>query len=687
MVRIPAFVVLAAGLVLPVAGLADSSRDKVLSPRDFSHIRNEVEILRGKKFLREMPVYKVSAKELRAISDREIDRQFPGVELAHYEELLAWLGMVPPGTSLKGAEGDLLVDQVAGLYDSVTKEMCIPYWASGVTNAAKKAADKKLEEFPLDMDNIVLAHEFTHALEDQYWPIDDPRDDDRTVSTDRGTAHGFVTEGLATRVMIEAIPSEMERASPGNYFLLWDLIHSGLGEFALNLGLKNAWKSDDALADGVPETLARSESIPYSFGYSFCAKIMREWGLDGLDYIYNHPPVSSEQVMHPKKCWEWRDFPVQIDLPDDLPGDWKQISLDIVGEADMAVFFGCQFTNLNRGLEIARGWDGDHVGLFEGPGGHRLLLWASSWDSTNAAIRFGGACLRERQLAHQASISQTEGNRVEWDRPDGRMGCLLRDGKHVILIETDDHEALRDISALADKITFTGPPEDAARAAANTPLRRFNPVWSWQKDGDYAVSRSLCGLLSRHDRNSVGAADSFVFGLMGESRRTTSFDKWQVGAGLVVRHESETRRGFTQTTLLPWGLLFGHSSARLPYAPDKTIARASLVWGLGGSVAVDGDGVHSLRVLPFGLLFRKTTGPRQSSLHILATGLSRKESADHAHTSSRFRVLGIPIWNSDARKKREKSAVQDASLGSPGSGAQPISAPSARVVTPAIHTL
>src|SRR6185436_10703003 len=70
MVRIPAFKVLAAGLVLPVAGSPDSSSDKVRSPRDFSHIQKEVETQRGKKFLREVPVYKVSAKQLRAISDR-----------------------------------------------------------------------------------------------------------------------------------------------------------------------------------------------------------------------------------------------------------------------------------------------------------------------------------------------------------------------------------------------------------------------------------------------------------------------------------------------------------------------------------------------------------------------------------------------------------------------------------------
>src|SRR5262252_6361908 len=160
-----------------------ASYDKASDSDDFSHIRTLVETLRGKKFLRDVPISKISNSELRALSDREIDRQFPGATLGYYEELLAWLDFVPPGTSLKTAEADFLVNQVAGLYDSVTKEMRIPAYSAGTTNAGRKAAER-LEEFSLAMDNIVLAHEFTHALEDQYWSMDDPKDEDRQTSTD-----------------------------------------------------------------------------------------------------------------------------------------------------------------------------------------------------------------------------------------------------------------------------------------------------------------------------------------------------------------------------------------------------------------------------------------------------------------------------------------------------------------------
>jgi hypothetical protein len=375
---------------------------------------------------------------------------------------------------------------------------------------------------------------------------------------------------------------------------------------------------------------------------------MRQWGLDGLDYIYNHPPVSSTQVMHPKKCWQWRHFPVQINLPKTLPGDWKQVSLDSEGEAGIAVLFGCQFKNLNYGLELARGWDGDHVALFAGSGGGRLLLWASSWDSTFAAARYVGACVKERQAAHHAAITENTANRIQWKSIDGRAGLILRNGKRVILLETDHRETLQNAETVAGDVTFIEPPEDAVRAAANSPLRRFNPLWSWQKDGDYAVTRSICGLLSRHDRNSVGAADSFLLGMLGESRRTASFNKWEMGGGWIATHESEARRGITQTTLLPWGVLASHSSARLPQSPGKTITRTTVLWGLGGSVTMDGAGSHSVHVLPFGLLLRRTAGSGQSSIHVLGTGLFRKEATNHSGSTARFRLLGMPIWTRHA---------------------------------------
>ena len=100
MIRIPAVaVLLLAALASAPAEIVQSSPDKVRSTRDFANIRKEIETLRGKEFKQDVPVFKISEKELRAISDRELDKQFPGLKLRGYEELLAWLDILPRRSS------------------------------------------------------------------------------------------------------------------------------------------------------------------------------------------------------------------------------------------------------------------------------------------------------------------------------------------------------------------------------------------------------------------------------------------------------------------------------------------------------------------------------------------------------------------------------------------------------------
>jgi hypothetical protein len=225
---------------------------------------------------------------------------------------------------------------------------------------------------------------------------------------------------------------------------------------------------------------------------------------------------------------------------------------------------------------------------------------------------------------------------------------MRRSGNRVILLESDDHAALPKAEASVTAITFAEPPEDAVRNAANSPLRRHNPIWSWQRDGDYTVSRTLGGLLSRHDRNAVGVADRILLGWVGERRQTASFNKWELGGGLLARHEAEARRGTSKTTLLPWGCLASHCSARLPQTPNKTIARTSLLWGLGATATFDEAGCQLIEVLPFGLLVRHASSPARSSFHILGTGVMRMRASDRSTPTTRVRLLGIPIWTTRA---------------------------------------
>ena len=636
------------GSLLAAAITQHAPASNVPNAKEMAAIRNEVQTLRGKKFLRDVPARDISEKELRALVDRDLAKDYPGRKLTDLQELMAWLDFLPPKTDLRTVCEDLLVGQVAGLYDSDTKTMCIPAPSRIETNrpAGKHPTPKKLEDLSGLDTAIVFAHEYTHALEDQYWPFDPPKDQESQTSTDTDTARSFLEEGSATRLMVEAIPAEIESRKPGTYVIVWNLLHSGLGEFAMNFILGQVWKSPDVKVPGVPETLTRVEAMPYSFGYSFCARIMRDWGLDGLDYIYDHPPASSKQIMHPEKCWEWRDLPVQVSLAETLPGGWKRLTDDTVGEAGMAALLGSQLKNLGRGLRLARGWEGDRAALYEGQGGARLLAWASSWVSTSAARRFARACAEERSKVHKAALATRPDRRLAWTRPDGAAGVVRCLGKRVLLLETDQPNLLEAADAAPGPATFTDPPQDAVRAAANNTLLRLNPMLSWRKDGDYSVTQSLWGLLERHDQNRIGTADRILLGILGESRRTSSLTKWELGWGLVAKHQSEARRGITKTTLLPWGLLQSHLSTPFPQTPTNTLRHDTLLWGLAASRTSVANGRQALRILPGGLLFRTTAAPGKSAVHVLGTGVSRTSA------TTRFRLFCIPLWTTHAASLR-----------------------------------
>jgi hypothetical protein len=618
---------------------------KVPYARNLDAIKKTVETLRGKKFLHNVPAFKVSEQEMRAIAEWDLKKEYLGRELADYQSLLVWLDLVPPGTDLQAVETGLFVGEAAGFYDSDTKEMCIPSFSTARTNArqnpARKTVKQEADKYSTDGDDIIFAHEFTHALEDQYWPFDDPSEGSRRESTDREAARSFLAEGAATRLMIEAVPALQAQDAPEFYPLAWNALHSGLTESFLDLALGILWKTSAAEVPGMPETLARSQVMPYSYGYCFCSEVMRHWGLDGLDWLNDHPPASTAQIMHPVKAWEWRDLPAAIRLPETSPDGWKQTAGDSLGEAGVSVLLGCSFHSLSGGEWLADGWDGDRVALYEAPDGRHVLVWASVWDSETAARRFAGAWLNQRQALHQASADPHRGQCLQWTQPDGHIGTIISKGRTVLTFEADRLDT--PLRPEAWDIGITLPPEESARKAANPALLRFNPLFSRRQDADYIVGRSLCGLLSKHDRNGVGAADSLMLGLLGESHRTASFNQWELGWSLIAKHESDLRRGYSKTAVLPWGVLYGQFQARLPQDTNHIVARVSALWGLAGSWMRDGNGRSTMHLLPGGILFSHVEDSQNHSLTVLWTGISRTKVTSGAMEKIKLRLLGVRL--------------------------------------------
>ena len=281
------------------------------------------------------------------------------------ERILTRLGLLPPGTDLLQMEVDTLQGQVAGFYDTDTKSLTV-LDTDGQLDVASR---------------ITLAHETDHALQDQRWGLDALQNAVPKVEEDRASAIQALVEGDATLLMT-----------------LWAAKHAA-GDL---MGLDGAGLPGGDSLDGLPQVVQRQLLFPYLDGLTF---LMRAWGPGGWDAvnaIWDAPPVSTEQVMHPEKYPD--ELPVQVTLPDlaaSLGDGWTQTGETVMGELNTGIFVadGAPWDPTSFSLAgqvmpnaaAAAGWGGDRAVTLDGPDGAWALAWQTTWDTPADAAEFTAA--------------------------------------------------------------------------------------------------------------------------------------------------------------------------------------------------------------------------------------------------------------------------------------------------------
>jgi hypothetical protein len=246
-------------------------------------------------------------------------------------------GLIPKDFPLDSFLLDVLTDQVAGLYDPKAKEFYIADW------------------IPADEQREVMSHELTHALEDQSFHIESwikaarPNDDAEM-------ARNAVSEGSALAAMLDY-------ALRGDKLGVRDLpdvtpiIRSGaVAEMDKD---PNLAKAPIYIRDGL--------LFPYLAGTTFSQQFLKAhagWG--DLKLIFESPPVSTQQIMHP-------DFylkgvgPQKVALPawgGLVPADWKLLEENVMGEFGLDEILR-QLLDQERADALSPAWDGDRYAVFE----------------------------------------------------------------------------------------------------------------------------------------------------------------------------------------------------------------------------------------------------------------------------------------------------------------------------------
>jgi hypothetical protein len=262
------------------------------------------------------------------------------------ERALEAFGLIPKGFPLDSFLLDLLTDQVAGLYDPKTQEFYIADWID--------VADQK----------SVMAHELTHALDDQYFHIDAwskaARPDD-----DAEFARDSVIEGSALAAMIDYMLREQKMS-------VRDLPDLGA---LMQASVDEQVKKEEMLAKA-PLFLRDSLLFPYLTGAVFTQQFLKaKSGWSDFHEVFENPPASSQQIMHPE-LYLTGVKPLPVALPKfetaALAG-YAPLYENVLGEFGLNELLK-QFLGADVANRVSPGWAGDRYGVLESADKKRLKL-------------------------------------------------------------------------------------------------------------------------------------------------------------------------------------------------------------------------------------------------------------------------------------------------------------------------
>jgi hypothetical protein len=313
------------------------------SPGNPTFLRAADEVLAQMSELLSLPIKEPlkkslrSKQEIRAYLIREEKEDRSDAQRYADRKALEAFGLIPKDFPLDSFLLDVLTDQVAGLYDPKTKEFYIAEWISPE------------EQRP------VMAHELTHALEDQYFHIE-PWIKAARPNDDAELARQSVSEGSALAAMVDYTLRD-QRITVRDLPDVALLIRSGAME---------EMDKDPNLAKA-PGYIRDELVFPYLAGTTFSQQFLKAHeGWKDLALIFQDPPVSTQQIIHPDLYLSGVK-PEKITLPDwkgVVPADWTLLEENVVGEFGLGEILK-QFLGRERADAISPAWTGDRYAVFE----------------------------------------------------------------------------------------------------------------------------------------------------------------------------------------------------------------------------------------------------------------------------------------------------------------------------------
>jgi hypothetical protein len=378
-------------------------------------VLKETSDLRQLSILRAVQSSTQSRAEIERAVIKNLDEDTSSGDTHAAEVTMKRLGLAPADFHYRALMIRVLTEQVAGYYEPKTRQFHLADWID------------------VDGQRPVMAHELTHALQDQHfdlrrfehWP---KGDSDAELAT-----HALI-EGDATLAMVMYITSNPMRA------LTFLKSLGGMGVETREL-------------DQAPRVLRESLLFPYQEGLNWTRALYKQGGWQEVSQAFTTLPQSTEQIIHPEK-YRAHEAPVKVTLPDittllnikSVPPavaggakaqvTWKKLTSDVNGEWGTYLLLDQYLKSPADSRQDAAGWAGDRYDVYESSAGQVVYASISAWDTENDAREFYDGYVKRTQLRYEGAepVTNPASTGITWKTKEG-MVTVERDGSRVLVVE------------------------------------------------------------------------------------------------------------------------------------------------------------------------------------------------------------------------------------------------------------
>ncbi len=372
--------------------------DRGISQEYIDKIIDSVEKVRGVKFKDSIGYEVIDREEMLKLIKKEVSIQYGKDEIKYTNIILKLLKLVEEDFDLENFLYKLYEEQAGGLYDPRTKRLYISDW------------------IPSEMLDIVLFHELNHAIDDQYYGLEEYALS--KGSSDAKAARLAVVEGIGTYFMLiytfEKFGVDFDQMKG---LLNFDALYQ-MELFDNLAGMEFVSKA--------PKFIRKQMLFPYFKGGAFIDNFIEKNSVNELNRLYKNPPLSTEQIIHFDKYGSDEPEVIEVKLNDKWLKGWREIYRDDMGEIGLNLMLSYRLSN-EEADKAAEGWDGDHVVLLEKDNKYAMILKVL-WDNKDDAIEFSEA------FKSWFGSNKAEDKIGAWMK-DGDLNCVISNkGAEVIII-------------------------------------------------------------------------------------------------------------------------------------------------------------------------------------------------------------------------------------------------------------